>query len=171
MKKYHIRSLTKIAILVALLCVASQISIPTPFLVPITVQVLFVALIGYLLSPLEALGCIFVYVAIGALGVPVFANFGGGIATLFGYTGGFIFGFFPLALLSSLGGGKIKILNSIIGTLLCHMLGIFQYALVARVDVFSAACIMSFPYILKDVLLVILAYVFYRLIIKKIKKS
>lgn len=171
MKRSRINDITKIAVLVALLCAVSQISIPTPILVPITLQALMVALIGYLLSPIKALITIIAYILTGAIGVPVFANLNGGIGTLFGYTGGFIFGFLLLAFLCSLGKGKIRIFLGILGVILCHIIGVLQYSLVAKVSYFSSFLTTSLPYIFKDFALVILAYFLSLLINKKIKKS
>ena len=171
MRKSSIKRLTKIALLVAVLCVGSQISIPTIFLVPITIQTLLVATVGYLLSTKDSLFCIIAYVLMGAIGVPVFANFGGGFATLFGYTGGFIFGFIPLAVLCTLGKGWLKIMFGIIGVFVCHLIGVIQYLLVAKLPFFTSFVTMSLPYILKDVLLVILAFTFAALIKKKQKRQ
>ena len=171
MKKASIKRLTKMAILVAVLCVGSQISIPTVFLVPITIQTLLVAIIGYMLPTKDSLFCIIAYVIIGAIGVPVFANFGGGFATLFGYTGGFVFGFIPLAVLCTLGKGWLKIMFGIIGVFSCHLLGVIQYSLVARLPAYTSFLTMSLPYIFKDIVLVCLAFSFATLIKKKQKRQ
>jgi biotin transport system substrate-specific component len=88
------------ATLVALIGAGAWVSIPfVP--VPLTLQTLFVLLSGVLLRrwgffpPL----C---YVALGALGLPVFHNGLAGIGVLLGPTGGFIAGFVPAGLLAGL---------------------------------------------------------------------
>ena len=86
---------TKDMILVALFAVlttiGAKISIPTP-IVPFTVQFLFVALSGILLgSRLGAMSQI-LYVAMGLLGLPVFAS-GGGLSYVLKPTFGFLIGF------------------------------------------------------------------------------
>lgn len=171
MMSARIKNLVKVAILVAVLAAGSQISIPTPFLVPITLQILFVALVGFLLKTPSALATIFTYVSIGAVGLPVFASFNGGLGTLFGYTGGFVFGFFPLVVLSSIGKGKVKILFGILGTILCHVMGVLQYMLVANASFIASLITTSLPYILKDIILVVIAYFVSALILKRIKKE
>ncbi len=171
MRKTRIRKICEIAILVSLLAVVSQISIPMPFLVPITIQVLLVSLIGYLLRTREAVITMLSYIIIGAIGVPVFANFGAGVGTLFGYTGGFVFGFLPLVILASLGRGKIKILYGILGVVLCHIIGILQYSLVSKMGIITSLVTMSLPYILKDIVLAIVAYFLSALIKTKLKKQ
>ena len=171
MKKSSINTLTKIAILVAVLCVGAQISIPTVFLVPITIQTLLVGIVGYLLKTRDAVFCIVAYILIGGVGVPVFANFGGGLGTLFGYTGGFIFGFIPLAILCTLGKGWLKILFGILGVIICHLIGVIQYSLVAHISFFVSFLTMSLPYIFKDFAFVILAFIFAGLVKRKLKRQ
>jgi biotin transport system substrate-specific component len=171
MRKASIKRLTKIAILVAVLCVGAQISVPTIFLVPITIQPLLVGIVGFLLPRRDALFCLFGYILIGAIGVPVFANFGGGLGTLFGYTGGFIFGFIPLALLCTFGKGWLKIFFAILGVILCHLMGVIQYSIIAHLPFFTSFLTMSLPYIFKDFALVILAYFFAKLVKRKLKRQ
>ena len=166
MKSTKVKALVKIAILIAILAVGSQISIPMVFSVPITLQMLFVALLGYILSTKQVIAAIFTYIVI-----PVFANFGAGIGTLFSYTGGFIFGFLPLAILCSLGRGKIKILFGIIGLLICHLIGGLWYSIVSKVGVLPSLLTVSLPFLLKDIFLVVLAYFLSNLINTKIKKQ
>ena len=61
MKSTKVKALVKIAILIAILAVGSQISIPMVFSVPITLQMLFVALLGYILSTKQVIAAIFTY--------------------------------------------------------------------------------------------------------------
>lgn len=171
MRSTRIRSLTEIALLVSILCVGSQLSIPTIFSVPITIQVLLVGIIGYFLPLKRALIAIITYIIIGGIGAPVFANFGGGFGVLLGYTGGFIFGFIPLVVFCSLGKGKIKILFGILGVIICHLIGIIQYSIVAKIPFLTSLVTMSLPYILKDIALIILAYLFAKILQNKLKRQ
>jgi biotin transport system substrate-specific component len=67
--------------------------IPLPFTpVPITLQVFFV-LFGAMAMRRYALVSQASYLAIGAMGLPVFANFAGGVEALRGVTAGYLFGF------------------------------------------------------------------------------
>ena len=70
--------------------VAAQIAIPTPP-VPFTLQVLAVILSGLLLGLRHGALAQAVYVSVGAVGVPVFAEFSGGLGVLLGPTGGYLF--------------------------------------------------------------------------------
>jgi biotin transport system substrate-specific component len=59
-------------------------------------------LVLLILTPGEALTAVGGYLVLGAVGLPVFAGFKGGIGVLLGPTGGFLIGFFLAAALSAL---------------------------------------------------------------------
>lgn len=81
----------------AVTAVAAQISIPLPFSpVPFTLQVLAVVLSGLLLGPHYGALAQAIYVLVGAVGAPVFAQFHGGLGVVFGPTGGYLLSY-PLA--------------------------------------------------------------------------
>lgn len=78
---------------------AGRVMIPgTP--VPITLQTLVVMLIGVLLPWRQAASAILLYIAMGACGLPVFAG-GGSVMSLVGPSAGFIFGFVPAVIVTS----------------------------------------------------------------------
>ena len=153
----------------AILCVCSQISIPTPFGIPFTLQTFAVALCGYILGAKRGALTVLVYVLLGAVGLPVFAGFAGGFQKLFGATGGFIFGFFAASALCGLGTGKKTVFGIILGMfgiLICHLCGVLQYSLVTANSVVSSFLTVSGMFLIKDIISVILAY-FIALPIKK----
>lgn len=78
----------------------ARVAVPLGFTpVPLTGQNLGVLLAGALLAPHQAALAMLLYLAQGALGLPVFAPTGpGGIAQLFGPTGGYLMSY-PLAAL------------------------------------------------------------------------
>jgi len=78
----------------ALTAVGSLIAIPVGP-VPIVLQNLFIFLTGLLLGPRWALASVGVYLAAGALGLPVFAGGTGGIGRFIGPTGGYLIGYLP----------------------------------------------------------------------------
>jgi biotin transport system substrate-specific component len=72
----------------------AQVAIPLPFTpVPITGQTFAVLLVGALLGSRRGALSAGLYLAEGALGLPVFAGGSGGLARLFGPTGGYLLGF------------------------------------------------------------------------------
>lgn len=106
------RELVLAGMFAAVLAVISQLSIPTPGGVPVTIQVFGVALTGAVLGWKLGLCSVLVYILIGAAGLPVFANFGGGIRSLVGLTGGYILAWPVMAVLCGIRPGiKNKTLN------------------------------------------------------------
>jgi len=83
------------------LALSAQLSIPlTP--VPITMQTLVVVLLGYFLGKNTAAATVLAYLAEGAMGLPVFASGGLGLAHLIGPTGGYLLAFVPAAYVSGM---------------------------------------------------------------------
>jgi len=77
----------------ALIALAAQVRIPLPFSpVPVTGQTFAVLLVAAALGRL-GLGSVIAYLAEGAIGLPVFAGGGSGVATMVGPTGGYLIGF------------------------------------------------------------------------------
>lgn len=120
----------------AVLAVISQLSIPTPAGVPVTIQVFGVALVGSVLGWKLGLCSVLVYILIGAVGLPVFANFGGGIRSLIGLTGGYIWAWPVMAVLCGVRPGiknkilelSVRIFLSLIGLAVVELIGGLQWA-------------------------------------------
>ena len=66
--------------------------------VPITLQTLTVMLAGCILGPLRGFSAVVLYLALGAVGLPVFAEHSSGIGVFTGISGGYLLSF-PLAAL------------------------------------------------------------------------
>jgi len=63
--------------------------------IPVTAQTLVLFLAAVLLNPLEAVVMVVVYLMLGALGLPVFADFSSGYKKLVGISAGFLWAFIP----------------------------------------------------------------------------
>lgn len=164
-----VKDLVFVALFAALTAVLSLISIPMPGGVPITLQTFAVALCGYMLGMWRGTLAVGIYIAIGAVGIPVFAGFRGGVSVLVGATGGFIFGFLFFALLCGLGMEVYKGKNHVIGTVIalaigfgglmvCHVLGGLQFGAVTGRKFGEAFLLACLPYIPKDAVSLVLAY-------------
>ena len=120
-----------------------------------------------------------VYVLLGAVGVPVFSGFKGGIASIVGPTGGFIIGFIAMAAISGIAFRNmpekfripLRIAMGILGVAACHICGFVQYALVAGKDLLSSFLLVSAPYLIKDIASVVLAYFAALAISKALKRT
>ena len=164
-----------VGVMAALLAVLSQISLPLPSGIPVTLQTFAVALCGCVLGPAMGTLAVAVYLALGAVGVPVLAGFGGGFGSFLGVTGGYLWGFLPLALLCGLAALSknrgIAAGLGMAGLALCHIFGVIQFGLVMAVPLLEAFLIASAPYLLKDILSVVLAYFAAMAIIASLKKA
>ena len=79
----------------AVICVLSPFAIPAA--VPVTLATLGVYIAAGCLPPSMSAAAVAVYLAVGALGAPVFSGFAGGVAHLAGPTGGYLVGYLPMA--------------------------------------------------------------------------
>ena len=145
------------------IAVSSQISIPLPNGVPLTMQTFAMAFLGYSLSSKKGVHAVLSYLLLGAIGLPVFAQGKGGILSLFGLTGGFLFGFLFLVYFCSKAKTASSFLKkvgfSLLGIFLCHALGVLQYSLITGISFVEATCLVSIPFLLKDILSVAFAFV------------
>lgn len=165
-----VRDMVFIAVFTAIIAALSQVSIPMPNMVPITLQTFAVSLAGYFLGAKKGVASVGVYVMLGAVGAPVFASFKGGFAVLIGYTGGFIWGFIPLALLCGiLADKKLGMALGVLGVVVCHLLGTLQYMVLSKNGFFQSLMLVSLPYILKDLLLIPAAFFIAKAIKKRIR--
>ena len=92
-----ITNIVMVGVFAAVLAVLSQISFPLPSGIPVTLQTFAVALCGYALGCKRGTLAVLVYIVLGAVGLPVFANFSGGFGSLVGLAGGYIYGTGKLA--------------------------------------------------------------------------
>lgn len=94
--KLLISDMALTAVFTALITVCAFISFPV-FSVPVTLQTFGVFCASAVLGTKRGTSAVGAYILLGAVGLPVFHGFQGGIGILFGSTGGFIWGFLPAA--------------------------------------------------------------------------
>lgn len=152
----------------AVLAVISQLSIPMPTGVPITIQVFGVALVGVVLGWRLGLLSVITYILLGAVGLPVFANFTGGLGRLVGVTGGYIWAWPFMTALSgikpSTGNRYLNtaliMLSSLAGLAIVEIIGGLQWALLAGDQTVAAVFAYSIAaFIPKDIVITILAVI------------
>lgn len=149
------RRLVFIALFAGLLGIVSQIILPFPSAVPLTLQVFAVALCGRVLGWATGSVSLLVWLTLGSVGLPLFSGFRGGISVLLGPTGGFIIGFLLLALFCGIAPPKRRLLYylfALLGLILCHLLGILWFCFVTDQTFLSAVITVSLPYLWKDLL-------------------
>ena len=126
-----VRDLTQTAACAALMAVCAWIAVPAQ--PPFTLQTLAVFLSVGLLRGRRGTAAVGLYLLMGAVGLPVFAGFGGGPGVLLGATGGYILGFLASALLmwamERLLGARLPVLglSMVLGLLVCYAFGTAWY--------------------------------------------
>ena len=161
-KRISTKNLVLTGMFTAVLAVLSQISIPMPSGVPVTLQTFAVALCACVLGWKFGAASVLVYLLLGAVGVPVFAGFNGGLGVIVGATGGFLIGFLPMVVLTGLftpAKNKVgTVACSVLGLGICHLLGTVQFMLVMERGFVESFLLVSVPYLFKDVISVVLAF-------------
>lgn len=157
--KSSIRSMAQSALMTALMCLFSQIAIPIG-VTNMTLQTFVAAWAGYMLKPRAAVMTVGAYILIGACGMPVFSGFAGGFGVLLGPTGGFLFGFLPMALLCAFSrergcGWAARIGMGLIGLTTVYVLGAAGLMLAAEMSFGQAMLAGVVPFVWKDVLSVV----------------
>lgn len=92
-----------------LLIASAYVRIPLPFSpVPITGQTMAVLACGLFLGPVTGSLTVIAYLFEGALGLPVFAGGGAGLAHIAGPTGGYLLGFIPAAFIVGILSARVR---------------------------------------------------------------
>ncbi len=132
--KLKTKDLALCALFAALIAVCAWISIPAT--VPFTLQTFAIFAALGLLGGKRGTAAVAVYLLLGAIGVPVFAGFQGGIGALLGTTGGYLLGFLLTALIEwgmeARFGSKtgVFLLSAVLGMLVCYAFGTAWYLVV-----------------------------------------
>lgn len=164
--KLSTREMAYIALFAVLIAVCSWISIPTT--VPFTLQTIGVFLAVGLLGGRRGSIAVCVYLLLGAVGVPVFSGFTGGVGILLGNTGGYLVGFLASSLLmwawERCFGRSLKALalSMVLGLLVCYAVGTLWFLIVytrstGAVGLWTVLGWCVFPFVVPDLLKIALA--------------
>lgn len=158
----NVRNMVRAAVFAAVMVICSWISIPTGS-ISFTLQTFALFFTLGTLGGRNGTVCCTVYLLLGVMGLPVFSGFHGGIAVLFGPTGGFLLGF-PLACLVYWGitcllGEKSGLFAMILGQLLCYVTGTVWFVFVygGSAGIAFTACVL--PFLLPDAIKLALAFI------------
>ena len=155
-----------IAMMAALMAVCSWISIPGD--VPFTLQIFGLFCVLGLLGGKRGTLAVLVYLLMGAIGLPVFSGFSGGLGRLLGTTGGYLIGYIFSGLIYWL---VIKLLGEkrwtmavgmVLGLVVCYAFGTVWYVLVyarqaEHIGFMAALMRCVIPFILPDLIKIALA--------------
>ena len=149
-----------IALFAVLMTVCSWISIPTA--IPITMQTFAVFLILNFLGGKKGTVSVCIYLLLGLIGLPVYANFTSGIGMLFGMTGGYMIGWIFSGLVTWLCekilGRKLwaQAISMLIGQIICYIGGTAWFVVVyaqntGPIGFWSALLWCVVPFIIPDI--------------------
>ncbi len=158
--------MTYVALFAVVIAACSWISIPAA--VPFTMQTFGVFMAIGTLGGKRGTLAVLVYLLLGTFGAPVFSGFTGGVGCILGSTGGYIVGFLVSALtmwgLERLLGRSYPALafSMVAGLLVCYLFGTLWFMAVyakgtEAMGMWAALCTCVFPYVLPDLLKIILA--------------
>ena len=169
------------ALFAALTAVCTFINVPLPFTpIPINLATLSVFLAGGLLGAKFGALSQIVYLLIGAIGLPVFSNYQGGLGVFAGPTGGFLFGyviaaFFVGLILKKLSDsdddkrtGVIKIVFAcLVGMLSYFIPGTLWFMYITNTGLLAALFACVIPFLIGDALKVTAA----TFLIRKLRRN
>ena len=160
------RDLAYLGLGAALIALCSWLSVPMT--VPFTMQTFAVCLTAALFGARRGLITVGCYLLLGAVGLPVFAGFKGGLGALLGVTGGYLLGFLFTALCVGLAAERlgrrprVLIPAMALGVLLCYAFGTAWFMLLyakssGPIGVGTALAWCVLPYLPADVVKILLA--------------
>lgn len=163
-QKIKTKQMVLIALMTAVTCVLGPLSIPLPFSpVPISLTNFAIFLAIFVLGMENGTISFIIYLLLGAVGVPVFSSFRGGLQVLAGPTGGYLIGFIFLALIMGFALDHFDrkllptIIGMIIGMVVCYAFGTVWLAKLLSLSFKEGLMMGVIPYLPGDAAKIIIA--------------
>lgn len=180
-RRARIYTLTSMAFGCALLMLSAFLTISIPPMVPVTLQTFAVFLVTLWLGWKNGFLTVLAYIVCGALGLPVFAGGNGGFGVLVGSTGGYIFGFLLIPLVS---GALLHLLPCRMlskyaaltaGLAACYLFGTIWFthlysAANGKIGFLSSLLMCVVPYILPDLAKMTVAILLWQRVAPQVEK-
>lgn len=173
MRNQKTKQMVQVALFSGIFCVFAPFTLPVPMSpVPLSLATFVVYLAAVLLGAKQGTVCVLVYLLLGAVGLPVFSGFSGGIGVLLGPTGGYLIGYMPCALIVGCLVGtkgfsrgfsgqafKKNVLAMALGTLVCYTFGTAWFLFVMRESytIAQALLVCVVPYLFFDLVKILVA--------------
>lgn len=165
-KKMSTAQMTVTALMTAITCILGPMSLPIPISpVPISLTNLVLYFMAYVLGAKLSVASYVIYLLLGAVGLPVFSGFTGGLAKMAGPTGGYLIGFIFLAAIAGFFverfPGKIymHVIGMVIGTAICYIFGTVWLAGQLGIGFSAGLGVGVIPYLPGDTIKIILAVI------------
>lgn len=179
MMKNKIQNLTSTAFMAAIMCIVGPFIIPVG-VIPFSLASMVVYLIVLLLGKKKACISVMIYLLVGLVGIPVFSGFGAGAGIIFGPTGGYLIGYLVLCGISgtilekvSINGKRkneknieqrkkdykmgVQLLSLAAGTIGLYFFGTLWLMLQGNMSFISALTVGVIPFLVFDIIKMILA--------------
>ncbi|MDF2558451.1 MAG: biotin transporter BioY [Bacillales bacterium] len=176
MKNFKTFDLVICSLFAALSGVLSQIAVPIGA-VPINLTHISIFVAAGLLGAKRGFISQFIFVLLGAIGLPVFSKFSGGLGVLVGPTGGFIVGYLACAFITGFMidrfGRSIKnlFIAMLVGIVVTYVLGISWFMYATKLDLVKSLTICVYPFLLGDFLKIVLSTILVNRLYPLLKKK
>lgn len=157
MSRFPVRKMTLCAFFAALMAVCAWIGVPLGDTV-FTMQTFGIFLTLGLLGGSWGTVSILCYLLLGAVGVPVFSAFRGGVGAILGPTGGYLWGFLFSGLVYWAVERIGKLPAMVLGLLTCYACGTLWYMSYTRGGAGFVVLQTIVPYLIPDIVKLVLAY-------------
>ena len=155
--KSGVYPLAMTAVMAAVIAAVSPFAIPVgPISLSLCTLVLYIT--PYILGWRRSAAATLVFILLGAVGVPVFTGFQGGISKVLGPTGGYIAGYIPLVVITGLavkyfpGNKVLQALGMLAATAVLYTLGTAWYCVQSGSDLPTAMKWCVIPFIPGDLI-------------------
>ena len=150
------------AMMATVTCILGPLSVPIGQ-IPISLTNLVIYFTVFVLGIWAGTGSYGIYLPLGAVGLPVFSGFAGGLGKLLGPTGGYLIGFIFMALI---GGAVIELshrnifltmLGWVVGTAVAYAFGTVWFVYLMKCSVTYALTVCVYPFIGFDIVKIVIA--------------
>lgn len=175
-KKITTYQMAVTALMAAVLCVIGPLSVPIGA-IPISLSNFVISMTVWLLGPKFGTLSVAIYLALGAVGMPVFSGYGGGLAKLAGPTGGYLIGYLAMAFIGGLfvekskGNPVISGIGLVIGVAVSYVFGTAWFVFQMGCELSYALAVCVYPFIAFDLAKVIIACVVGALLRKRLTQA
>lgn len=174
-KLFNVQSLVLMALFAAITCILAPMAVPIgPVPISLTNLVIYFSL--YFLGWKKGTITYLVYLLIGLVGLPVFSGFTGGVSKLAGPTGGYLIAFILMAMITGIFIERFEnnivlcIIGMILGTAVAYAGGTVWFCISTGTGVAAALATCVFPFIIGDLVKIVIAAIAGPALSKQVKK-
>ncbi len=165
----NVKTITFTALMAALCCILGPLSVPIGA-VPISLTVISAYLCAFVLGAKYGTISYLVYLLLGAVGLPVFSGFTGGLAKITGATGGYLVGFIFMIIFTGAavdlsakftGAAKIavQVAGMVLGLAICYLFGTIWFMFVANMGFVASLSVCVFPFLVFDAAKIVISVI------------